>query len=174
MTKPMTPTQVFGLRVRAARENLRLTQQELVDRLSELGQKMDRSTLNRLERGHPSASAALDKVFTIAAALDVSPVELITPVTGFLPVAVTPTLVVPAQLTRAWMESRAALPPRSVSWAELSESELKDLVWRERTRGMEPIAAALMADELKEEVRQTVDEILNSKKEDDGQPASTS
>lgn len=145
-----------------------MTQQQLVDRLGELGLKMDRSTLNKLERGHHAATAPLDKVFTIAAALEIPPLHLILPLEDDQPVAVTPSIVVDARLARAWVRGLTTLPGRSMTLAELPPSELEHLVWRARTRGMDAVAAALMAEELSEDVRRIVDEIRNPKEENDG------
>jgi len=167
MTNALTHSQVFGLRVRAARQQLGWTQQQLIDRLAEHEVPMDRSTLVKLERGQ-GAPPPLDKVFGLAAALDVSPRNLILPLEDEQPVAVTPKRVVPAWLARGWVLDKFALPGRSVTSAELPKSELEELAWRARTRGMSGLTAALAADKLKEEVRRTVDEIRNPKEDDDG------
>jgi transcriptional regulator with XRE-family HTH domain len=161
MGEPLAPGQVFARRVRDARQNQGLTQQELVQRLAELGLRMDRSTLNKLESGREGVRVSLDKVFALAAALEIQPIHLLLPLEDEQPVAVTPTTVVPARLARAWVRGQVALPGRSVTWAELPESELEQLVWRALTRGWSPLQAALMADELKEEVREIVKAIRN-------------
>lgn len=171
----MTPSQVFGALVRTVRQHRGLTQQQLVDRLAELGLKMDRSTLNKLERGHRAATAPLDKVFTIAAALEVPVDRLISPSLASMedqPVTVTPALTVPAWLVREWLAGRMALPAKgesvSARLADMDEGALTALVLRERTRGLNPEAAVVSADYIRAEVQEIVDEIRNPKEEPDG------
>jgi transcriptional regulator with XRE-family HTH domain len=171
----VTPAQVFGRRVREARVRLGLTQQALVDRLAERGLPMDRSTLVKLERGQ-GAPAPLDKVFALAAALEVPPVHLIIPLEDEAPVAITPNTTVSARHARAWLRGSAALPDAGVNLAEIPRSELRRLVERQLTRGMNQLMRALVADRTEAEVERIVDQILNRDREepDDGQPASTS
>lgn len=72
----MRPGQIFAQQLRAVRERRRWNQQQLADRLAELGDPMDRSTIAKIENG--SRQISLDEALRLAAALEVSPVHLFT------------------------------------------------------------------------------------------------
>ena len=72
----MRPGQILAGQLRAVRERRRWNQQQLADRLAELGEPMDRSTIAKIENG--SRQVSLDEALRLAAALEVSPVHLFT------------------------------------------------------------------------------------------------
>jgi transcriptional regulator with XRE-family HTH domain len=153
---------VFARRVKEARVRLGMTQRQLADRTRELGLPLDRTTIVKLERGERAQTAPLDKVFVIAAALGVPPVHLLVPLDDEAEVQLTPGKPyknVPATLARAWIRGQIVLPASDVNWSELPESELRRLVEQELARGMDPVARALMQDELRETARRIADEI---------------
>jgi transcriptional regulator with XRE-family HTH domain len=74
----LTPERSFGLAVARTRGALGLSQQQLTEKLSELGYMLPRESLARLETGKRGASLA--DVLAIAYALDVSPLHLMVPI----------------------------------------------------------------------------------------------
>lgn len=130
MSEAETPGQVFARRVREARERQGLTQQQIVDRLAELGLPMDRSTFVKLEKGERAATAPLDKVFAIAVALGVAPVHLIVPRDDDAEVAVAPKLTLPAAQARRWIRGFKILEGSDIGayLAELPPGEQRRLV----------------------------------------------
>jgi transcriptional regulator with XRE-family HTH domain len=124
----LRPAEVFGRRVKEAREALNWSQQQLADRLTEIGRKTDRATVTRLEQG--KTLAALDMVIAAAAALHVPPVHLLVPREDDAAVAITPKLKVDAPDARAWIRGRGLLPGEDLLdwWPHLPESEKRRLV----------------------------------------------
>jgi transcriptional regulator with XRE-family HTH domain len=126
--RALRPAEVFGRRVKEGREALHWSQQELADRLTEIGRKTDRATVTRLEQG--KTLAALDMVIAVAAALHIPPVHLLVPLEDAEAVAVTSELVVKAPQARAWIRGRGLLPGEDYMdwWPHLSESGKRMLV----------------------------------------------
>jgi transcriptional regulator with XRE-family HTH domain len=71
---------IFARRLREARSARGWTQQYLADRLIEMGVKMDRTAIARVERGQ--REVRLEELVAIAAALDVALVYLLFPIDG--------------------------------------------------------------------------------------------
>jgi transcriptional regulator with XRE-family HTH domain len=124
----LRPGEIFGRRVRESRAALGWTQQQLADRLTEIGRKTDRATIARTEKGQ--TLAALDMVIAIAAALHVPPVHLLVPLDDDETVALTPKLPVDAPAARAWIRGRGLLPGEDLLdiWPHLPESEKRAAV----------------------------------------------
>lgn len=120
--------EVFGRRVREARDALGWTQRQLADRLTELGRNTDRATITRTEKGQ--TLAALDMVVAIAAALHVPPVHLLVPLDDDEALAITPKLKVDAPAARAWIRGVGLLPGEELLdiWPHLPESEKRAAV----------------------------------------------
>src|SRR4051812_39195075 len=107
------PRQVFATRVEEARERRRWTQQQLVDRLVEIGYtkddgkpRLDRSTIAKIEDDSDSntrSNASLEDVLALAAALDCSPMHLLTPRYDAENVQVARNLVAPAPDLGHWI-----------------------------------------------------------------------
>jgi transcriptional regulator with XRE-family HTH domain len=74
-----SPSEFVGPQVKAFRERRRWKQQDLVNRLSELGfPGWRQSKITKIEKGQ-ATRLALDDVFELAVALDVTPLYLVTP-----------------------------------------------------------------------------------------------
>jgi transcriptional regulator with XRE-family HTH domain len=161
------PTEIVARRVREARNRRGWTQAELADRLTELGHPTNQPTVARLESG--KRAVPIEELFALAAALEVPPVHLLTPLDDDAQVAVTPNTSVPAPLARAWLRGQAALPGAGTDWTQVPESELRRLIRRELTRGVTSgIQLELMRDRLDEEVERIAGEIRNPKEEENG------
>ncbi len=76
-------------------------QQQLADRLSELGAPTDRATISKIETG--DRRITLDEVFWFAYALGVSPAALMLPRSFGSRVAVTPTDSIETQQAMDWL-----------------------------------------------------------------------
>lgn len=122
------------------------------------------------EKGERAQTAPLDKVFVLAAALGVPPIHLLIPLEDEAAVQIAPGKPyksIPAPLARAWIRGEIVLPASDMNWSELPESELRRLVEQALTRGMSPVARALMQDELRETVRRITDEIRHPEREEE-------
>jgi transcriptional regulator with XRE-family HTH domain len=99
---------VVGRQVKAAREQLHLSQADLAKRLDELGLPAHQATVARLETGGRRIS--VDDVLALAAALGVSPLYLLTASYTHETVRVTPKHEAgPAQMRR-WVAGQVQLP----------------------------------------------------------------
>jgi transcriptional regulator with XRE-family HTH domain len=81
----ITPSSYVGPQVRKFRRKRAWTQQDLADRLEEIGAKStgwSQTKVNKLERGRLTR-VLVDDVFELALALDVSPLYLLTPTEAF-------------------------------------------------------------------------------------------
>jgi transcriptional regulator with XRE-family HTH domain len=75
-----TPSAVISTQLKILRTRKQWTQQQLADRLEELGFAMDRSVIAKIELFKREVSA--NELFAFAAALDVSPISLVFPRDG--------------------------------------------------------------------------------------------
>jgi transcriptional regulator with XRE-family HTH domain len=90
--------------MRETREKQRLTQQALAERVADLGVPIDRATIARIETG--TRGVSLDDALLLAAALNVAPVHLFTPMDDDAPVAVAPKAEAPAHRVRDWVRGQ--------------------------------------------------------------------
>lgn len=112
-----TPGQVFAQRVQETRERLKLSKQQLADRVEAIGFKpMHRMTVTKIEAGREAPWAStraervtLAEVLAFAAALNVSPVHLIAPLDDDQAVTVTPKLTTRAATLRGWIRGKHPL-----------------------------------------------------------------
>lgn len=74
---PPLPSEVLPTELAATRERHHVTQQQLAERLEELGSPIDRSTIGKIESGR--RGVAVDELFAFAAALGVPPMSLVVP-----------------------------------------------------------------------------------------------
>jgi transcriptional regulator with XRE-family HTH domain len=164
------PSEILARRVKEARKGRGWSQEQLADEATKrYGYPLARSTVAKIEQGGTRADARLGDLLALAAALEVPPVHLLTPDVDEAPVAVTPNTIVPAGLARAWIRGQAMLPGAGVNLSQIPASELRQLVEREFTRGMSPLARSLgLSDPAKKMVDAIVDEIRNPKEDDDG------
>jgi transcriptional regulator with XRE-family HTH domain len=82
MPRHITPSSYVGLQVRHFRTKKGWTQQQLADRLHQLGMKQtgwSQPKIAKLEKGRLT-QILVDDVFELAVALDVSPIYLLTPI----------------------------------------------------------------------------------------------
>lgn len=78
--RTLTMTAIVGANVRQAREDLGWSQQELVDRLAEIGVNWSRPTVAQLELG--KRGTTVDDLMAVALALEVAPHVLLYPPAG--------------------------------------------------------------------------------------------
>jgi transcriptional regulator with XRE-family HTH domain len=94
--------------MRVGRERRGWSQQDMANRLAEMGEPIDRATLARTESG--ARGLALDDALLYAAALDASPVGLLFPEDDEAPVALGPKFRVRSAYARRWLMGLAPLP----------------------------------------------------------------
>ena len=84
-----------------------MTQQGLADRLNQLGARIDRTAVAKIEAGadggRGSRELALAEMFTFALALDVAPVHLLVPLESDDPIRLAPNLEASPLETREWI-----------------------------------------------------------------------
>lgn len=101
--------------------------QELADRVKEIGGKLDRAAISKIES--LSRNVSLDEALLLAAALDVAPVHLFFPLNDDAEVEIAPGLKPVATVdARAWLRGQGPLPGRSEqtyrsAWIPPSEYE---------------------------------------------------
>lgn len=115
------PRQVFATRIKEARDRRHWTQQQLVDRLIEIGYTdeegkplLTRSTIAKIEdesSENTRANASLEDVLALAAALDCSPMHLLTPRYEGENVRVARNLVTPAPVLGRWIGGYGDVEP---------------------------------------------------------------
>lgn len=95
---------VFARRMRQIRKAQGMTQTALAERLAELEHPIARSTLNKIESGGPRArNVRLEDAVAIAAALNTSPLNMMTPDSNQEFVRVTPAVVEMGAKVRTWL-----------------------------------------------------------------------
>jgi transcriptional regulator with XRE-family HTH domain len=94
-------------RVRTLRKRSTMTQQGLADRLAQLGARIDRSAVARIESGERDLS--LEEAFQFAWALDVAPVHLFVPTDGDEPIEIGPKVQASPDEVRKWIRGRDPL-----------------------------------------------------------------
>lgn len=103
------PSEIFGDRMKAVREAKRWTQQDMADRLAEMGNPTDRATVARTESR--SRGVSLDDALAYTAALGPSLVHMVTPLGDDDQVAIAGDYIVPAPTLRRWMKDQWPLRP---------------------------------------------------------------
>lgn len=100
-----------------------MLQQDLADRVAELGGKMSRVTVAKIEKGRRGVS--VDEVFLLAMALNSSPAYLVIPLDDDEPFEVTPDYVTSAKQARGWLRGLFALPRQAgrVFWTQRPDEE---------------------------------------------------
>lgn len=105
---PMTPGKVVGRRVREHRDLQGLTQSQLADRLRrDLDWSIERSMLARIESGDRQVS--VDELFKLAAALETTPVLLMTPADEGELMQPLPWRAVTSSRVRAWISDEVPM-----------------------------------------------------------------
>ena len=103
-----TPESVFRRRLKEAREEARMSQRDLVQRLDAIGLSLNQSAIARIERGERHVS--LDEAIAIAAVLDAAPIHLFLPIEGES-AHLAPKLKVQIDRARAWARGQRPLDP---------------------------------------------------------------
>ncbi|PSL02867.1 helix-turn-helix protein [Haloactinopolyspora alba] len=111
-------------KIRARRE---LSAEGLAQRIAELGGKLDRAAISKIE--NRSRGVSLDEALILAVALDVAPVHLFTPHIDEDRVWVAPTLRVPPYRMRQWVRGGNPLPGRP---DREFRTEVPDSEWRSK------------------------------------------
>lgn len=133
------PTRLIAERVKALRGRLGWTGQRLAEEMTNVGVGWDRSVVANLEAGR-RRFVTIDELFALALVLQVAPVHLLVPpgMADKDPIAVTPTLPMPAYLVRRWIRGSATIgdqDPRlvfsEVPIDELSPPDVLEHVARE-------------------------------------------
>lgn len=108
--EPITPQSVIATRVKQARQEKRLTAQQLGDAMVTAGFKWDRFVVQNLEKGKRK-SVSVEELLALALILEVALVHLIVPIDDEeTPFLVTPNgpAVLPAE-ARAWIRGLGAI-----------------------------------------------------------------
>jgi transcriptional regulator with XRE-family HTH domain len=111
------PSEAAAEELRRVRMRKGWNQQQLADRLHELGAPIDRATISKIETG--DRRVTLDETFWFAYALGVSPAALVLPRPARSMVAVTPTTSVTALETLYWLRGVYSLAEGE--WDEAEE-----------------------------------------------------
>lgn len=103
----MEPAKIFGQQLRLVRMRRGWSQQDLVDRLSQLGFPVDRSAIAKIETG--ARGVSVDEALAIAVALDVAPTALLVPRRPGDSVQVVPVVEAHDVDAMAWFEGRCPM-----------------------------------------------------------------
>ena len=121
----MKPSEVFAERMQEVRERRRWSQQELADRLDELGWPTDRSALARIEG--KSRGVSLNDAVAIAAALGPSLNSMVVPLGSpkGVQIELAPKLWVGPSQARSWLRGNGPLreQDRRTYFTEVSDEE---------------------------------------------------
>ena len=101
------PSEIAAERIRVLRKRHGWTEQQLADRLTELGSPMDRVAIVKVESG--KRGLPLDEAFRSALALDVAPINLFLPLEDE-DVQITPRMVASSTELRSWVVGNQPLP----------------------------------------------------------------
>jgi transcriptional regulator with XRE-family HTH domain len=100
MTDPTSPSGIFSERLSAERKRKGWTQRELGERMREIGSRIDRSVLAKIEAG--GRNVTVDEVIAFAYALGVPPISLLLPLDNRGEVKLAGDVSVPVGRARAW------------------------------------------------------------------------
>jgi transcriptional regulator with XRE-family HTH domain len=124
------PSQIAAGRIRDLRRKRPWTQQQLSDRLMELGLPMDRAAIAKVEAGQ--RGLPLDEAFAFALALDVAPVNLFLPLDLDEAVTVAPKVTATSREARHWVRGDSPIDDRSGEVQKRYFTEAPDSEWRAR------------------------------------------
>jgi transcriptional regulator with XRE-family HTH domain len=163
------PQSIVARRVKEERKRLGWTQKDLARRLAELGHGNEdqQPTIARIESG--KRTVPIDELFALAAALETSPVYLLTPLDESELVAVTPRVTIPANAARAWLRGAPVPMGPQIDLAALPESELFRLVKANLERQVGRISVLFSAQQqIDEWARNIVEQIRNPEPKEGG------
>lgn len=167
-SEQLRPAQIAARRIKEARKSRGWTQEQLSERLGEVGYPKTREVLTKLESGS-YRGVSIDDMFGLAAALGVFPVHLLTPLEDEATVAVTNRVQLSAAAFRDWIRGAyrpPILPDVEVDYRQVPKAELTKAVerWLLRQWNLTPLTRALMGDEFEAAVTRHVEELRNPKK----------
>jgi transcriptional regulator with XRE-family HTH domain len=119
-----TLRQTTAEQIRTFRGRRGMSQQGLADRLNQLGARVDRSVVAKVESGKRAVS--LEDAFRFALALDVAPVHLLVPIDSDEPIHLAPNMEASPHEVRNWIRGFMPLfqDPR-VYFTSVPEKEFK-------------------------------------------------
>jgi transcriptional regulator with XRE-family HTH domain len=127
----MPPEEIVAHRIRQLREEQGWSQEDLANRLNNLGAKLDRSQIARVEKGPKTGRGVpIDELVQFALALNTSLIALMFPIDDDAPVEFTPDYSVRAVEARRWARGEAVLLGQDVRRYVLSQapSDLQQMV----------------------------------------------
>jgi transcriptional regulator with XRE-family HTH domain len=143
--KPALASQVFARRVREVRRRRNWSQADLAARLG-----VDRTTVAKIEReGGTRSNVSLTELFDIAAALGVTPVQLLVPRDSEAGVVVGGK-VIPPKAAREWIRGERLLDRKGdhlTFFLELPEDEQRELLTR-AFGGRTPLTALIASEKV--------------------------
>jgi transcriptional regulator with XRE-family HTH domain len=116
-----SPSEAAAEELRRVRTRKGWNQQQLADRLEELGAPIDQATISKIEKNRRRMT--LDEVFAFAYALGVSPRALMLPRAYGSEVSVTPATTLTTEQTLDWLRGFYYAQGRDLSDAEVSATE---------------------------------------------------
>lgn len=130
----MKPSETFAARLREVRTRKGWTQQQLSERLNDLGRRMDRAALARIETGDRQVS--IDELVELSAVLGVTPIHMVIPASGDHLVDIAPELSVSPRQARGWIRGQSPLRPEDAHtyYTEVSVDEIEERY--DRTRAL--------------------------------------
>lgn len=131
--KPLTPTDVMAINVKELRKRHGWTAAQLAERMTKLGFRWDRFTVQNLENRRRT-SVSLDETFALAYVLDAAPAHLIVPLDDteqWFPVV--PGVNVPVTMAAGWIRGQVCVGEQD---PRLYFSQVPVTEWR--SRGWEP------------------------------------
>lgn len=134
------PSGTLAALLPAIRQRRGLNAQALADRIKELGGKLDRAAVSKIENGMRGVS--IDEALLLAVALDVAPLHLFLPRDDDQTVTLAPEVMVTATQARRWIRGLEPLPGRDdrAYRTEVPESE-----WAQRSQRL--VAAETAVDQ---------------------------
>jgi transcriptional regulator with XRE-family HTH domain len=108
-------------RIRELRQARGMTQQDLADRLSQLGARVDRTAVAKVEKG--TRELALAEAFQYAYALDVAPVHLFVPTDSDELISIGPNMEAPPKHVRAWIRGERPFGDARLYRSQVPEDE---------------------------------------------------
>jgi transcriptional regulator with XRE-family HTH domain len=133
MTTRLTPTQAFARSVKKGRQLLDWNQQQLAERLTELGLPTRQSTVARIETGKRGVS--LDDAVALSIALDIALPNMIAGAAADgCELTLAPKEVWPADLANANLRGDFSLNAGELGWGNYYRLDLRSREDRERLR----------------------------------------
>jgi transcriptional regulator with XRE-family HTH domain len=133
MTEAKSPSEAAAEELKRVRTRKGWNQQQLADRMDEIGAGIDRATISKIEKGYRRIT--LDEVFWFAYALGVSPAALMFPRPGRSILAVTPKTSVRTAQALHWLRGTHPVDdPDDAGWRFFEEETIDQeaLTYRRR------------------------------------------